>query len=59
MASEQRLWIGLKCSESGHINYITSKNKNQKEKLELRKYNPFLRKHTLHKECKLPNPKPS
>ncbi|MEW6774818.1 MAG: 50S ribosomal protein L33 [Bdellovibrionota bacterium] len=58
MASDKRLWVGLKCSETGIINYITSKNKNIKEKLELRKYSPKLRKVTLHKETKLPNPKP-
>ena len=46
--------IGLKCSESGDINYTTTKNaKTQTEKLELKKFCPRLKKHTLHKEVKL------
>jgi large subunit ribosomal protein L33 len=33
--------------------YITSRNKKAKqEKVELRKYNRFLRRHTLHREIK-------
>ncbi|MDB6016404.1 MAG: rpmG [Pedosphaera sp.] len=33
--------------------YVTSRNKKLKpEKLELKKYNPFLRRHTVHKEIK-------
>ena len=46
--------IGLQCSESGHINYTTVKNrKNNQTKLELMKFCPALRKHTLHREVKL------
>ena len=33
--------------------YTTTRNKKQKpEKLELKKYNPALRRHTLHREIK-------
>ena len=33
--------------------YTTTRNKKTKtERLELKKYNPFLRRHTLHKEIK-------
>ena len=43
--------IGLKCSESGVVNYITSKNKNNTtDKVKLMKYSPQLRKKTLHVE---------
>ena len=46
--------IGLKCSECGDINYTVTKNKKtQPEKMEVRKYSPRLRKHTLHKETKV------
>jgi large subunit ribosomal protein L33 len=49
-----RIKIGLKCSESGDINYTTTKNtKTQTEKMELMKYSPRLKKRTLHKEVKL------
>ena len=37
----------------GVSRYVTQKNKkNTSERLELRKYNPFLRRHTVHKEIK-------
>jgi len=47
----KRVIIGLKCTESGRVNYITTKNKvNTPDKLEFMKYCPALRKKTLHKE---------
>ena len=46
-----RFLIGLECSETGMRSYVTAKNRiNTEGKLELRKYNPKLRKHTVHKE---------
>ncbi|HOC29129.1 MAG TPA: 50S ribosomal protein L33 [Treponemataceae bacterium] len=46
--------IALQCSECKRKNYTTSKNrKNMQGKLELSKYCPFDRKHTLHKETKI------
>jgi large subunit ribosomal protein L33 len=49
-----RIKIGLKCQESGDINYTTWKNpKTHSEKFEANKYCPRLRKHTIHKEVKL------
>ena len=49
-----RIKVGLKGEECGDINYSTYKNgKNTTEKLELKKYCPRLKKHTLHKEVKL------
>ncbi|MDR2100769.1 MAG: 50S ribosomal protein L33 [Campylobacteraceae bacterium] len=52
--SNSRIKIGLKCSESGDINYTTTKNsKTTTEKVEIKKYSPRLRKHTVHKEVKL------
>ena len=54
MANAVRIKIGLKCQESGDINYTTWKNpKTHTEKLEVRKYCPRLKKHTTHKEVKL------
>ena len=45
--------IALQCSECKRKNYTTYKNKkNIQGKLELSKYCPFERKHTLHKEAK-------
>ncbi|MDU7693716.1 MAG: 50S ribosomal protein L33 [Helicobacter sp.] len=46
--------IGLKCSECGEINYSTTKNaKTHTSKIELKKFCPRLKKHTIHKEVKL------
>ena len=48
---DHREIIRLVCTEDGKSIYTTTKNKlNTKDRLELRKYNPFLRKHTIHKE---------
>lgn len=42
---------GLKCSECGRFNYLTTRNKvNTPEKLELNKYCKKCRKATPHKE---------
>ncbi|HOE64822.1 MAG TPA: 50S ribosomal protein L33 [Candidatus Sumerlaeota bacterium] len=48
-----REMIILSCSECKRRNYTTTRNKkNQTTKLELKKYCPFDKKHTLHKETK-------
>jgi large subunit ribosomal protein L33 len=51
---EKREKIRLVCTEDGGKHYVTtSKNKqNTQGKLELMKYNPVLRKVTLHREKK-------
>ena len=49
MAKEKRDHVMLVCSESGDINYYTSRNR-LGAKLELMKYNPRLRKRTIHRE---------
>ena len=51
MAKEKREYIMLVCSETGDANYSTSRAKTS-PKLELKKFSPRLRKHTLHKEKK-------
>ena len=48
-----RVKIKLACSECKQRNYDTVKNKkNTPDRLELNKYCPFCRKHTMHKEAK-------
>ena len=45
--------IALQCTECKRKKYTTYKNrKNITGKLELKKYCPFDRKHTMHKEAK-------
>ncbi len=54
-----RVQIILECTEQkksgvpGMSRYITTKNKkNTPKKMELKKYNPYLKKVTVHKEIK-------
>ncbi|MBM3919632.1 MAG: 50S ribosomal protein L33 [Sphingomonadales bacterium] len=54
-----RIQVILECTEhkgtgvAGMSRYITTKNKkNTAERIELKKYNPYLRKMTVHKEIK-------
>ncbi|MDN4166229.1 50S ribosomal protein L33 [Cytophagales bacterium LB-30] len=54
-----RIQVILECTEhknsgqAGMSRYITTKNrKNTTERIELKKYNPILKKYTVHKEIK-------
>jgi len=53
-----RIQVILECTEAKAegkptSRYSTTKNKqNTTSRIELKKYNPFLRRHTLHKEIK-------
>jgi len=56
---DARVQVILECTEQknsgvpGMSRYITTKNKkNTPERLELKKYNPYLKKMTVHKEIK-------
>jgi large subunit ribosomal protein L33 len=43
----------LQCSECKRRNYTTTRNKKRNQnKVEMKKFCPFDRKHTLHKETK-------
>ncbi len=47
-----RIVIKLKSTESGHM-YVTQKNRrNDTGRLELKKYDPFLRRHVIYRETK-------
>jgi large subunit ribosomal protein L33 len=57
--SRNRIQVILECTEHkesglpGTSRYITTKNKkNTTDRVELKKYNPVLKKMTLHKEIK-------
>ncbi len=48
-----RVYITLACEECKRRNYSSTKNKkNTPDRLELKKYCRFCKKHTLHKETK-------
>lgn len=54
-----RIQVILECTEhkqtglAGTSRYITTKNrKNTSERMEIKKYNPIMKKYTIHKEIK-------
>ncbi|NNE26216.1 MAG: 50S ribosomal protein L33 [Saprospiraceae bacterium] len=54
-----RIQVILECTEHkasgmpGTSRYVTQKNrKNTPDRIELKKYNPIMKKHTIHKEIK-------
>lgn len=54
-----RIQVILECTEQkkagvpGISRYVSQKNRrNTPQRLELKKYNPYLNKHTIHKEIK-------
>ena len=49
-----RIQVTIECTEApGTSRYTTKKNRrNTTDRLELKKYNPVLRKHTIHREIK-------
>ncbi len=58
-SKDARMQVILECTEQkktdipGISRYITTKNrKNTPQRLSLKKYNPFLKKVTVHKEIK-------
>jgi large subunit ribosomal protein L33 len=47
-----RIVVKMKSTESGHM-YITEKNRrNDTGRLELKKYDPFIRRHVIYRETK-------
>jgi large subunit ribosomal protein L33 len=52
-SGQARGYVWLQCTETGDLNYRVQKRiKGNPYKLELMKYCPRLKKHTLHKESK-------
>ena len=53
-----RVQVILECTEhktsglAGTSRYITKNRKNTPDRIELKKYNPIMRKYTVHKEIK-------
>jgi len=53
MAADARIKVTLRCEECKQRNYNTMKNKkNTQDRLSLKKYCRFCRKHTVHTETK-------
>ena len=50
--SGNREWVLMVCTETGDVNYRTPR-RSKGTKLELKKYCPSVRKHTVHKEKRI------
>lgn len=49
---DARSFIKLQSTESSHCYYVQKNRRNTSERLELRKYDPTVRKHVLYREGK-------
>lgn len=47
-----RILIKMKSTESGHMYHTEKNRRNDPQRLELRRYDPFVRKHVLYRETK-------
>jgi large subunit ribosomal protein L33 len=47
-----RILVKMKSSESGHMYYTFKNRRTTTARLELRKYDPLVRKHVMYKETK-------
>ncbi len=47
-----RVLVKLKSTESHHMYYTQKSKKNTTERLELKKYDPVLRRHVVYRETK-------
>ena len=51
-SKDARQYVIMECTETGERTYMAQKNTKNGYKLELKKYNPKLRRHTIYKERK-------
>jgi large subunit ribosomal protein L33 len=47
-----RIIVKLKSTESGHMYYTEKNRRNDSQRLELRRYDPIVKKHVLYRETK-------
>ncbi|HHE71893.1 MAG TPA: 50S ribosomal protein L33, partial [Chloroflexi bacterium] len=45
-----RILVKLKSTESGHMYYTEKNRRNDQQRLELRKYDPIVRRHVIYRE---------
>jgi large subunit ribosomal protein L33 len=51
-SKDARSYIKIVSSESSHCYFVQKNRNNTKNRLELRKYDPIVRKHVMYKEGK-------
>jgi large subunit ribosomal protein L33 len=47
-----RILVKMKSTESGHMYYTQKNRRNDTQRLELRKYDPIVRRHVIYRETK-------
>lgn len=52
MAKKDRTQVRLVSTESGHVYYTEKSRRNDQGRLELKKYDPVVRRHVLYRESK-------
>jgi len=52
-SKDARSYIKMQSSESSHCYYVQKNRNNSKERLQLRRYDPIVRKHVMYKEGKM------
>ena len=52
-SKDARSYIKLQSSESSHCYFVQKNRNNTKDRLQLRKYDPTVRKHVIYKEAKM------
>ena len=50
--SNTRINIKLKSTESGHFYYTTKNKNNTSGRIQLKKFDPYVKKHVLYKESR-------
>lgn len=50
-SKDARSYVKLVSSESSHCYFVQKNRNNTKNRLELRKYDPIVRKHVMYKEA--------
>lgn len=51
-SKDARSYVKIVSTESGHCYFVQKNRNNTKNRLELRKYDPIVRKHVMYKEGK-------
>ena len=51
-SKRDRSQVKMVSTESGHVYYTQKNRRNDANRIELRKYDPVLRRHTLYRESK-------
>jgi large subunit ribosomal protein L33 len=52
-SKDARNYVKMQSSESAHCYYLQKNRNNSKERMQLKKYDPIVRKHVMYKEGKM------